>query len=181
MKTMIKRQDIIAARDVLGLPERATMEEIKSRYRSLMHQWHPDKNPGSGGKDHQAKAAAITEAYRVVMAYCGQYRYAFTDEASWTSRAGFTNTLQTVCGFKGHGQYRIGLHHQRKRRTEHGYGALFSERTPRQCLNPLLEHLARSGREVSGADRNHIQAKAGVPYGRVLRAGAAHGPGCNGQ
>lgn len=59
MKTMIKRQDIIAARDVLGLPERATMEEIKSRYRSLMHQWHPDKNPKSGGKDHQAKAAAV--------------------------------------------------------------------------------------------------------------------------
>lgn len=78
---MIKRQDIIAARDVLGLPERATMEEIKSRYRSLMHQWHPDKNLESGGKDHQAKAAAITEAYRVIMAYCAQYRYAFTDEA----------------------------------------------------------------------------------------------------
>jgi DnaJ-class molecular chaperone len=81
MKTMIKRRDIVAARDILGLPERATMEEIKFRYRSLMHQWHPDKNPGSGREDLQAKAAAINSAYRVIMTYCGQYRYSFTEEA----------------------------------------------------------------------------------------------------
>lgn len=40
---MIKYQDIIDAKELLNLPERVSMEEIKSNYRKLIMQWHPDK------------------------------------------------------------------------------------------------------------------------------------------
>jgi curved DNA-binding protein CbpA len=39
----IKSKDIIEAKNLLKLPERASMEEIKSNYRELIGQWHPDK------------------------------------------------------------------------------------------------------------------------------------------
>ena len=34
---------IVWARNILGLPESATMHEIKDNYRRLINKWHPDK------------------------------------------------------------------------------------------------------------------------------------------
>jgi len=42
---MNKYQEITEARALLELPERATIEEIKSNYRRLMRKWHPDHAP----------------------------------------------------------------------------------------------------------------------------------------
>jgi len=39
---MIQYRDIIEAKELLGLPEPASMEEIKSNYRKLISKWHPD-------------------------------------------------------------------------------------------------------------------------------------------
>jgi curved DNA-binding protein CbpA len=49
---------------ILGLPPSATLKEIKSAYRRLAHQFHPDKN----GNDPYAAAqfAIIKEAYEVL-------------------------------------------------------------------------------------------------------------------
>ena len=40
---MTKYQEISEARHLLGLPEQATLKEIKSNYKSLLYKWHPDK------------------------------------------------------------------------------------------------------------------------------------------
>jgi len=56
------------ARKRLSLPEHAGFENIKSSYRKLSLEHHPDKNPG----DEQAseRFRQIDEAYRILAAYC---------------------------------------------------------------------------------------------------------------
>ena len=46
--------------EVLGVPESATAEEIKSVYRQLARAFHPDVNPAPGAAEH---FRTITEAY----------------------------------------------------------------------------------------------------------------------
>lgn len=75
-----KYQEISAAREILQLPQVATMAEIKASYRRLLTEWHPDK----GGKD-PVKCAEMTRriisAYETLLDYCRHYRYAFSEEA----------------------------------------------------------------------------------------------------
>lgn len=49
---------------ILGIDKNASEGEIKSRYRKLAKQWHPDKNPGN--KDAEEKFKEISEAYAVL-------------------------------------------------------------------------------------------------------------------
>lgn len=51
---------------ILGLPKRATQDEIKRAYRSLSQVYHPDKQQGSGRKQHASQIfTKIVEAYEV--------------------------------------------------------------------------------------------------------------------
>lgn len=51
---------------ILGLPKRATQEEIKRAYRSLSQVYHPDKQQGSGREQHASQIfTKILEAYEV--------------------------------------------------------------------------------------------------------------------
>jgi hypothetical protein len=45
----------------LGLPETATLKEVKAKYRQLARRYHPDSNQGS--RAHEARFQALTEAY----------------------------------------------------------------------------------------------------------------------
>jgi molecular chaperone DnaJ len=47
----------------LGISRDASQEEIKSAYRKLAHQWHPDKNPGEENES-RLEFIAVSEAYR---------------------------------------------------------------------------------------------------------------------
>lgn len=49
--------------EVLGISNYATVEEIKKKYRSLAHQFHPDKNHSIGA---DAIFREITEAYEIL-------------------------------------------------------------------------------------------------------------------
>ena len=49
---------------VLGVEKTATADEIKSAYRKLAMQWHPDKNPGNDEAENKFKE--ISEAYDVL-------------------------------------------------------------------------------------------------------------------
>ena len=66
-------QAIEQARDVLGLPERATLAEIKRNYRRLSKLHHPDaaQNTTEAGE----QMYRITAAYELLMRYCGEYRF----------------------------------------------------------------------------------------------------------
>ncbi|WP_321492126.1 J domain-containing protein [uncultured Desulfobacter sp.] len=76
---MIKYNEIVEARGILNLPERASMEEIKSSYRKLIMQWHPDKHPDDNEKCNEM-TKKLTTAYKTILHYCNQYKYSFTKE-----------------------------------------------------------------------------------------------------
>lgn len=72
-------QDLYQAKELLNLSDTATMEEIKTNFRSLMQKWHPDKN-SKKREECEEKSKQITLAYAVIMAYCSNYRFDFTEK-----------------------------------------------------------------------------------------------------
>ena len=56
------------ARKLLGLPEVATLDEIKKAYYTLAHQYHPDKFQGN---EEQMKK--ITQTYAIIENYCQSF------------------------------------------------------------------------------------------------------------
>ncbi|MCL2755990.1 MAG: molecular chaperone DnaJ [Firmicutes bacterium] len=50
--------------DILGVSKSATPDEIKSAYRKLAKQYHPDQNPGN--KDAESKFKEISAAYEIL-------------------------------------------------------------------------------------------------------------------
>ncbi|MEO0081364.1 MAG: J domain-containing protein [candidate division WOR-3 bacterium] len=51
--------------EVIGVPRNATLEEIKSAYRRLAKQYHPDQNPGNRAEAEE-KFKELSEAYEVL-------------------------------------------------------------------------------------------------------------------
>jgi len=76
---MKKYEQVNAARIMLDLPERATMEEIKSSYRTLIRKWHPDKCEEDAEKCREMTTNIIT-AYRILNDYCRNYKFSFSEE-----------------------------------------------------------------------------------------------------
>ncbi|MGR0481378.1 MAG: J domain-containing protein [Candidatus Electronema sp. V4] len=60
------------AKELLRLPEQATMAEIKTSYRQLLRQWHPDISGGDPAECNEM-TRQITVAYKVILLYCSQY------------------------------------------------------------------------------------------------------------
>ncbi len=75
----MKYKDILEARELLGLPERASMDEIKSSYRRLVSLWHPDRCREDKERCDEMTRKIIA-AYEIIAAYCENYRYSFTEE-----------------------------------------------------------------------------------------------------
>ena len=93
---MSQHEELLAAKEILNLPERATMAEIKMQYRSLLRQWHPDHCHGQE-EECAEMTRRILAAYQRVLAYCHQYQYSFSetemrryssDEDWWMARFG---------------------------------------------------------------------------------------------
>jgi DnaJ-class molecular chaperone len=64
------------ALELFGLPERATLTEIRNHYRRLVKEYHPDL---PGGHDDD-RIRRITAAYRILREYCDRYAFSFTCE-----------------------------------------------------------------------------------------------------
>jgi DnaJ-class molecular chaperone len=71
--------EIDEARKVLGLSEAATLKEIKRAYRTLAHRHHPDKASSAGDKAEETMKK-LNWAYKLLMEYCGNYNYSFSEE-----------------------------------------------------------------------------------------------------
>ena len=76
---------IDAARRTLELGNSATLAEIRTAYRALMRRWHPDKCADEPVLCRE-RAAAIATAYRLLTAYCRDFRFSFASEAIATQR-----------------------------------------------------------------------------------------------
>jgi hypothetical protein len=61
---------------IFNLAERASLKEIKARYRALVKRCHPDA--GDWGESDRIRE--VNAAYRVLMAYCSDYRFSFSRE-----------------------------------------------------------------------------------------------------
>lgn len=87
-------QKIAGAARVLGLEERASLEEIRKAYRRLSKRYHPDlaEDPETAGR----RMHELTEAYRVLLGYGNGYRLPLApddneildDEDWWMNRFG---------------------------------------------------------------------------------------------
>ena len=64
------------ALEIFGLGERATLRQIKRRHRQLVKQHHPDHIP-SGDAEAMVR---INAAHEILMAYCENYRFSFSEE-----------------------------------------------------------------------------------------------------
>lgn len=76
---MKRYREITDAREVLGLPERATLKQIKSHYRMLLEKWHPDRS-GDDTEKCQEMTRRIILAYRTIVDYCSDYQYSFEED-----------------------------------------------------------------------------------------------------
>jgi len=62
---------------VLGLGERSTLREIKTRHRELVKRHHPD----TGNASDPEMIRKVNAAYRMVFDYVSEYRFSFAEEA----------------------------------------------------------------------------------------------------
>ena len=69
-------QALRKALDVFGLGERATLRRIKARHRQLVKEHHPDH----GKTQNPAMIAKINAAHEILMDYCENYRFSFSEE-----------------------------------------------------------------------------------------------------
>lgn len=72
-------REIEHAAKVLRLPEKATLKQIKEKYKKLMSKWHPDTCDEVPEKCKKM-AQRINEAYAVITEYCHNYQYSFKKE-----------------------------------------------------------------------------------------------------
>jgi DnaJ-class molecular chaperone len=68
--------DLLEARIVLGLGERAALKEIKTRHRELVKRHHPD----TGNSDDPETIRKVNAAYRVLIDYVTAYHFTFTED-----------------------------------------------------------------------------------------------------
>ena len=74
-------EKINRARELLKLPERATLKEIKDAYRSLSLKYHPDRVKEEKKKEEYSRIFnKITEAYHLLLTYCENYPFSFKEQ-----------------------------------------------------------------------------------------------------
>ncbi len=92
---------LMKAKTLLGIHDKASLSEIKIRYKNLMQQWHPDRHL----EDVQLAtkmSAQINEAYESIQNYCSNFEYPFDEDTIkkatqtphewWNDRFGNTNS-----------------------------------------------------------------------------------------
>ena len=77
---MLNFEEIDKARKLLGLPQQATLSEIKDAYRRKAKEYHPDKQRPGKTKEYSQKMAQINKAYKILMDYVEKYRFCFSEE-----------------------------------------------------------------------------------------------------
>jgi DnaJ-class molecular chaperone len=69
-------KELRLAREIFGLGERVTLQEIRSRHRELVKLHHPD----AGNADHPEQIRKVNAAYQVLLDYITQYIFCFSED-----------------------------------------------------------------------------------------------------
>jgi curved DNA-binding protein len=183
--------------ELLGVPRDASTEDVRSAYRKLARQYHPDVNKEPGAED---RFKEISEAYEVLRDPEKRERY---DRLGSNWRAGQdvsgTSGFDDVQGGFGGGfdggyadfgdddfsDLFQGLFGQRTGRRRGGGGGTFSRRggDRRGELELTLEEAARGGRRrlTLGDGREvEVEIPPGVRDGQVIRLAGEGGRGTGG-
>jgi DnaJ-class molecular chaperone len=84
--------------EILGVPRNATEREIKSAYRRLALQWHPDRNKSP---EAEKKFKEINEAYEVLSDPKKRQKYDQFGHAAFSAAGGFGGQENPFAGFEG--------------------------------------------------------------------------------
>lgn len=68
--------DLQEALRILGLGDKSSLREIKTRHRELVKRHHPD----TGTADDKETIQWINAAYRILLDYVADYRFSFAEE-----------------------------------------------------------------------------------------------------
>ena len=69
-------EDLQKSLEILGLYDRVTMKQVKSRHRELVKRYHPDSGKNADGEQIQL----INAAYRILSEYLELYRFSFSED-----------------------------------------------------------------------------------------------------
>ena len=76
---MGKYEEITKALQILGLYEYATLKSIKTMYKKLIKEWHPDLHK-ENEEICKEKTIEIINAYNMILDYCENYKFSFSRE-----------------------------------------------------------------------------------------------------
>ena len=74
----ISKAALIEARDQLGLGNSSSIKDVKTAFRRLAKDCHPDRAADKSGAGERMKQ--INRAYRILLAYCEQYPIPLDEE-----------------------------------------------------------------------------------------------------
>jgi len=67
------------AADIFGITDQASLNEIRSRFRVLIKEWHPDVTQEQKGKSEEM-TREILKSYDILVEYCTNYQISFRME-----------------------------------------------------------------------------------------------------
>lgn len=67
------------AADTFGITDRASLNEIRSRFRVLIKEWHPDVTQEQKGKSEEM-TREILKSYDILVEYCTNFQMSFRTE-----------------------------------------------------------------------------------------------------
>jgi molecular chaperone DnaJ len=131
--------------EILGVPEDAAQDEIRTAYLALAKQYHPDKT--GGDKSAEEKLKAINEAYDVLKRPEKRKEY---DEAR-------QNPFETASGFSGFGG-------QSWQTSDASFEDLFGDIFGRRAGGG-----SRTGRTRGPRRGNNVEVEVSVPFQDIVR------------
>ena len=78
--TSSKWEKIVAAKELLGLDDQATLKQIKSAYRRMSKRYHPDLNQESKCGSFEDKMHVLNDAYNTLLEFCENYTYSLVPD-----------------------------------------------------------------------------------------------------
>jgi len=76
---MVQALTLKEARDLLGLGETATRQEIIQAYRRAARRWHPDRAPEGAEAEFRARMQQVNAAYQRLKEFLESYRFRLED------------------------------------------------------------------------------------------------------